>query len=298
MSATVFLSGTAELATLANTFSVAGVATDPTTVTLTITSPTGAYTASYTHAASQITHSSAGVYTKDIACAEAGIWKYVWTGTGTASDIQEGTWTVQGSDLAKLYCTVEELKSRFGGVSDANEDLEFRQVVDTVSRAIDEYCQRQFWRGSTTRTYQATHPYCMRVDDLVAVTALNTDPAGDGTFDTAWASSDYQLLPPNAATHAEARPYTEIRAVGSYTFPTCRSHLARDDRVQVAGVFGWPAVPAAVKQAALIMAADYYKLKDAPGGMHSFGDFAVRIRENSRAVLLLNPYRKHAVLVG
>lgn len=294
--ATVFLQGSAELATLSNTFSVSGTPTDPTTVTLAVTSPTGT-TTTYTYADGEITRSSAGVYTKDVACTESGVWTYVWTGTGTASDVQAGTWTVHSTDLAKVYCTVEELKSRVG-IDDTVDDFELRLAVDAVSRAIDDYCRRQFWRGTATRTFDVRDAYCLRVDDLVSVTSLKTDDSGDGTFETTWSSSDYQLRPVNATTHAESRPYTEIRAVGSYTFPTGRSRGSRDDRVQVVGVWGWPAIPAAVKQAALILSADYFKLKDAPFGVQAFGDFGMRLRDNSRAVALLNPYRRHAVLVG
>lgn len=294
---TVFYQSASELATLTNTFKVGGVATDPTTISLAITAPSGT-TTTYTYAASQITRTSAGVYTKDIACSEAGIWQFVWTGTGAASDVEAGTWTVQTTELTKLYATVEELKSRFGGLSDTTDDLELRLAAEAISRGIDDHCNRHFWRGTATRTFEATSPYCVSVGDLVSVTTLKTDAAGDGTFETTWATTDYQLRPVNATTGAEAWPYTEIRAVGTQMFPTWRSALARDDRVQVVGVFGWPTLPAAVKQAALILAADVFQLKNAPFGMHSFGDFAMRVRDNPRAMMLLAPYRRSPVLVG
>ena len=51
---------------------------------------------------------------------------------------------------------------------------------------------------------------------------------------------------------------------------------SHQDRIQVTGVFGWPAVPLAVKQAALIAAADLFRLKDAPFGVAGFGEFAVQ----------------------
>jgi hypothetical protein len=296
--ATVFYEhASAELATLTNTFSVSGVATDPTTITLTVTDPAGTAT-SYTHAGGTITRTSAGVYTKDIPCTMDGIWTYTWIGTGAASDVVAGTWTVFGTELSKLYCSVEELKSRLG-ITDTQDDFELRLAVDTASRWIDEHCARHFWRASQTRTYIASNWYCLEVDDLVSVTTLKTDPAGDGTFETTWASTDYQLLPLNAASGAEARPYTELKVLASNTFPVGYGGPIRADRVELAAVFGWPAIPAAIKDACLMLAAEGLKMKDAPFGVAGFGEFgAVRVRVNPLVLARLAPYRKYPVLVA
>lgn len=298
MGATVYYEGTAELATLTNTFTVNGAATDPTTVSLDVTTPSGV-TTTYTYAASQITKSGTGVYTKDIACSEDGIWQYVWTGTGAASDIIAGTWTVLTTTLQTGYCTVEEIKARLGITSTA-DDFELRGAVDAVSRQIDAYCDRWFYRATQTRTYAPADLYTVPVDDLVSVTSLATDASGDGTFETTWATSDFQLLPTNAPSGAEARPYTMIRAVGARYMPVYwAGPLARAERVQVVGVWGWPAVPAAVRQAARVLASEMFKLKDAPFGVAGFGDFGpVRVRQNPIARDLLGPYRRHPVLVG
>ncbi len=83
--ATVFFEGASELATLTNTFTVAGAPTDPSTVSLVVTDPTQAST-TYTYAAAQITKTGTGVYTKDIPCTLAGTWTYEWVGTASASD--------------------------------------------------------------------------------------------------------------------------------------------------------------------------------------------------------------------
>jgi hypothetical protein len=294
--ATVFFEGTGEIATLTNTFSVSGTATDPTTVSLTITTPSGTAT-TYTYGAAEITKSAMGVYTKDIVCSEAGQWVYAWVGTGTASDVVAGTWTVLSTDLKKLYCSTEELKSRLG-ISDAVDDFEVRLAVDAASRWIDGYCDRYFWRGTATRTFVADTPTVVRVGDLVSVTTLKTDDAGDGTFETTLGVSEYQLLPINATEASEARPYTAVRALVR-PWPYYLTPFTRDDRVQIVGTFGWPSVPSAVKHAALIVAADCLKLKDAPFGVAGFGDFgAMRIRDNPRAVALLAPYRRTSVMVG
>ena len=79
------------------------------------------------------------------------MWTYKWTGTGTASDAAEGTWTVT-SIGASLYCTVEELKSRLG-ITDTADDFEITLAVQAACRSIDEICGRYFWHGTDTRTY-------------------------------------------------------------------------------------------------------------------------------------------------
>lgn len=297
--ASVFYEGAAEFATLTNTFSVDDVPTDPTTVSLSITTPAGVVTP-YTYP-DDIDKTSTGVYTMDAACTEDGVWKYVWTGTGTAADIIAGTWTVFTSELQKLYCTVDELKSRVGiSLSDTTDDFEIRLAIDTASREIDDWCQDQFWRGTATRTFTADCAYTLDLGPfpLVSVTTIKTDSAGDGTFENTWDAADYQLLPLNVTTLAEPKPYRQVKAVASNTFPYWRD-TARDDRVEIVGVYGWPQVPSAVKHAALIHAEELLKLKDAPFGVGGFGEFGpVRVRMNSRAMSLLNPYRRFTFLVA
>ena len=83
--------------TLTNTFAVAGTATDPTAVTLVVTDPAG-NTDTYTYAGATITKSATGVYTKNITADSAGRWTYTWTGTGTAADVESGTFDVHPLD--------------------------------------------------------------------------------------------------------------------------------------------------------------------------------------------------------
>jgi len=301
MGATVFYNHASELATVRNVFSVAGVATDPTTVTLIVTDPDGV-TNTYTYGAAQITKNGTGDYQKDVSCTSTsdGLWTGVWVGTGAASDVVEVRWTTFDTNT-KLYCSPEELKSRLGlAASDTADDLEIRLAIESASREIDDVCDRHFWRGTSTRTFVPDSLYCCAVDDLVSVTTLKTDSSGDGTFETTWAVSDYQLLPLNATTgHAEPRPYTSLKAVGANTFPPWSGYASRADRVELAGVFGWPQIPSAVKQAALIVAAETLKLKDAPFGVAAMGEWGpVRVRANPKVMALLGPYRRHPVLVA
>lgn len=296
MGATVFYTGTAELATLTNTFSVNGTATDPTTITLVVTDPTGDAT-TYTYAGGTITRSSAGVYTKDVPCTEAGLWTYVWTGTGTASDVQPGSWRVEQTSYSDLYCTPEQLKSRTG-ISDSYDDREILAACRSVSRWIDEHCDRVFARRTVTQQLETCGNYSLSTPDLVSVTTLKTDDDGDGVYETTWSASEYELQPVGASTLLEARPYTSIAAVGSRVFPIPYG-TGRRARAELTGVLGWPALPAAVSEAAAILAGDYLSLGGMKFGVAGYGDYgAVRARISSPALAMLAPYRRYPILVG
>jgi hypothetical protein len=289
VSATVYYAGADEMAILTNTFSVAGTPTDPTSVTLTVTDPTGAQTTPST------THVSTGKYSATISCTLQGIWSYEWDGSGTASDITAGTWTVGTVALNQFYCSNEELKSRLG-IGDTADDFEVTLAVQAASRLVDEICGRFFWRTAATevRTYVPSSYYDQDIDDLVSVTTLKADRDGDGVYEETWTlGTDYQLqVAPwhfNPAALGEQWPYTRLNIIGPKFVPVVWpwSHL---DRIQVTGVFGWPAVPLAVKQAALVAAADLFRQKDAPFGIAGFGEFAMRVQQNPTVMRLLHRY--------
>jgi hypothetical protein len=288
MSATVFYADPAnEVATLQNVFKVGGVPTDATLATVTVTDPTGATTTP------AVTHVSTGTYSATVPTTLPGIWLYKWVGTGTASDVQEGTWTAFTLDNS-LYCTVEELKSRLG-ITDTQDDFELTIAVQAASRAIDKMCRRYFWRGTDTRTYVPQSIYAQQLDDLVSVTTLKMDRDGDGTFEETWTlGTDFALtVSPgryNTAAKGEQWPYTGFTILGPKWIPYTWlwSHL---DRIQVVGVFGWPAVPANIKSAALIAAAQLFKIKDAPFGVAGFGEFgAVKVSAIPQVAWLVQDY--------
>lgn len=296
--AEVFYNDATELATVTNVFSVNSVPTDPTAIVLTVTDPTGTATDYHWPTPADITRTGAGAFTIDVACDSTveGTWTARWEGTGTAADVTVVTWETFDTAVTKRYCSVEALTSRLGDPT--NLDFEMALAIETASRQIDEACSRKFWRGTDTRTYEACGPYQVDVDDLVSVTTLKTDNAGDGTFETTISAADYQLLPVNPVQYTERWPYDTIRMVGSTTLPYAY-WPGRTDRVQVVGVFGWPTVPRAVQQACLILSAELLKLKDAPFGVAGMGEWGpIRVRANPMALAMLAPYRKYPILVA
>lgn len=298
MSATVFWENGAEFATLGNTFTVNGVPTDPTTAQLVVTDPQGGITTySWPAGSPPLTRLNPGVFQAlQPVGASDGLWTYVWIGTGTASDVVAGTWRVFPTNLGQFYTSAEELKSRLG-IDDAEDDYEIALAVTAAARYINSRCGRFFWQITETRTFVPHGIWTAHIDDLVAVTAMTTDPNGDGTFPQTWTEGvDFQLAygpdEYNAMATGEPRPFREVHVIGggSQFFPYYWP-LTRADRIKIAGTWGWPAVPPAVTHASLILAADLFKLKDAPFGVQGFADFGVmRVQAGSQVEYLLNSY--------
>lgn len=200
------------------------------------------------------------------------------------------------------YATAEELKQRLGGKTvEYNGQLD--DAVSTASRWIDTYCERTFGKDETdaTRKFKADSPACLELPsfaDIVSVTTLATDADGDGDFETVWDAADYEL-DADEAHGPEPRPYTRIRAIGARSFPVIYGPRARRYRVQITGIFGWPAVPDPVRQACLIMASELFRLKDAPLGIAEYSEMGLaRARSNPQALILLGPYRRYSHLVA
>ena len=85
---------------------------------------------------------------------------------------------------------------------------------------------------------------------------------------------------------------------GSNFFPFIWPYVHLD-RVQISGVFGWPQVPPVVSQAALLIAADWFKLKDAPWGVAGIADIGViRVQSNPWIHEQLRPYCRPRGKVG
>lgn len=163
------------------------------------------------------------------------------------------------------YCSLAELKARLGlPASDTADDAVLEAVIEAASRAIDNYCSRRFFAAADTRYYTAEAGDILFIDDVISVSSLTTDDDGDRTYETTWATGDYDLEPYNAQAETPARPYTYLRTTpqGRYAFPTGRKG------VKIVGSFGYASTaPDAIAEACLLQAARFFKRKDAPFGV-------------------------------
>ena len=197
--------------------------------------------------------------------------------------------TIHGTPVTtNLYSTVAALKTRLS-ISDTTDDTTLGLVLTGVCRAIDTHCGQRFYRDSAaaTRYYTAEHDDTLFIEPLVSVTSIATDTDDDGTYATTWATTDYRLMPVNAA--ADGWPYTWItlKSGGDYDFVSCYAG------VRIVGVFGWPAVPDAIAEAALLWSERLYKRKDAPFGVLAFpeaGEMRLLEKMDPDVLTLLKPY--------
>lgn len=315
MSSTVFYDNANEFATLTVTFNVLTIPTDPTAVSCLVTDPAGGQV---THtfggaAPADVTKVSTGKYKLDIACSPSitgveGLWSYAWVGTGAAADVQPGTWRVLALDQPRWYVGPEELKDRIGQ-TDSTTDSVLASVCLATSRWIDRYCGRHFFRTTDVRTYQPTNIALLVTDDIVSVTSLKVDVDGDGVFETTWTQgTNYQLRVGwgqyntgeyNQLASGEQKPFTQVQVIGSTNFFPFIWPFVHMDRVQISGVFGWPQVPPVVTQAALLIAADWFKMKDAPWGVAGISDLGIiRVQSNPWISEQLRPYCRARGKVG
>jgi len=191
------------------------------------------------------------------------------------------------------YASLSEFKAAVG-ITDSTDDTALQSVLDATDTLIDLYCDRKtgFGTASETRFYTAEDYEYVLTDDLVSVTTLQTDDDANGTYETTWTSgTDYVLAPRNAAL--DGFPYTEIDT--SVTWPR---NFPKDVYlgVRVVGVFGFPSVPAAVKQAEIIQAGAVWNSRTAPFGVIGSADLGGILRMSRalhpEAALILEPYRK------
>ena len=173
--------------------------------------------------------------------------------------------------LTNAYATLNELKAATR-IADNVDDSLLEMAIESASRAIDSYTNRNFYSsGTATRYYAPQNSYICETDDIISLSSLTTLDADDN-YTVTWAAKDYQLEPLNGFVDGFSVPYTRIRAIDDYVFET----LGGQATVKVVGVFGYAtAVPMSIKQATIIQASRIYKRLDSPLGVAGFGDLGV-----------------------
>lgn len=195
------------------------------------------------------------------------------------------------------YVDVEDLKD-FIRVPDAEDDTELTRAVTAASRAVDRTAHRQFGRVDAPEARDYTLRWGRRsgwvagIDDLQDTTGLvvTLDTAGDGTYATTVAASDYQLLPRNAA--AKGRPWEAIKLRGAITGRI----RGEDGELRITAAWGWTAVPVAVEEATLLQASRLAGRRDSPYGVAGSPDAGSEVRLLAKVdpdvAVTLEPYRR------
>ncbi len=173
------------------------------------------------------------------------------------------------------YCTLAELKAALR-ITDNVDNTLLENSIEGASRRIDSYCGRYFYQQTqTVKIFARNELQVFLRDDLVSITTLNTDDAGNQTFSTTWtANTDYALEPYNA--DLLGIPYYRVTAVGGKTFPFFT--VPPLPGVRITGVWGYPTVPDDVREACVLLAARGFARYNAALGVVGFGDMALQVR--------------------
>jgi hypothetical protein len=191
--------------------------------------------------------------------------------------------------LVNAYTTLASVKRSLSITDSVDDDL-IELCINAASRAIDNMTERTFFQTTATRVFVPDDSFFCPIDDLYQLTSLKTADDADQDYDITWGVKDRQLEPLNGSLNGTDWPYTGIRAVGDYLFPTVGSEAT----VQVTGVFGWSSVPVAIEQATILQAARYFKRADSPMGVAGFDAMGVVRLSNVDPDIytLLEPYKK------
>jgi hypothetical protein len=200
------------------------------------------------------------------------------------------------------YATLTEIKN-YMSISDTTDDSLLEDLVESASRSIDRIANRRFYldTSASARLYRAYSNIFVFVDDIGSTTNLvvAVDENGNGTYSkTLTLNTDYILDP--LTSQSLNRPFTQLTMVSNTEtwpiFPGLTSNGLRPG-VQVTARWGWPSVPDDINMACLILTADLYKRKDAPGGILGLGDLGVvRMSPIGRDVTaMVRAYKKEVI---
>ena len=200
------------------------------------------------------------------------------------------------------YATLTQIKA-YMSISDNTDNDLLEDLVESASRSIDRIANRRFYLDSSAsaRLYRAYSNIFVFVDDIGTTSSLvvAVDEDGNGTYSkTLTLNTDYILDP--LTSPSLNRPYTQLTMVSNTEswpiFPGITSNGLRPG-VQVTARWGWPSVPDDINMACLILTADLYKRKDAPGGILGLGDLGVvRMSPIGRDVTaMVRAYKKEVI---
>lgn len=205
--------------------------------------------------------------------------------------------------LVHCYTTVAEVKKR-QEIRTTGDDGVIGTVITAVSRLIDDYCRRRFYASTQTRylTHHVSYASyasgslrgCLLLDeDLLSITTLKTDIDGDRVYETTWATTDYDLGPPNNAV--DGLPYWRIdeTPLGRYFFPCIPLGI------QIAGSWGFSVTtPPVVAEACLAQVELVMRAPDVALGESGSGPMLTQMRGvglHPFVRRLLDPLKRAAV---
>lgn len=193
------------------------------------------------------------------------------------------------------YVTTAELRS-FLRITDSDDDTELDLAIAAASRAIDTDTNRQFGvvaateeRFYTARWDRKRCRWVVDIDDLMSTSNFDAQVQDADGVDVGQIN-DYFLEPRNAA--AQGQPWTQLVVKPDSTYkPT---GLANE--VAITALWGWTAVPDAVKQATLLQSSRLFARRTSPYGVAGSPDAGSEMRLLAKVdpdvSVALRPYRR------
>ncbi|RSS51372.1 phage gp6-like head-tail connector protein [Streptomyces sp. WAC01280] len=171
------------------------------------------------------------------------------------------------------YGSVAALKERLNiEAADTSRDTLLASALAAASRAIDKATGRRFWLDDVPaqrvfnprgRVASQDDGDLLLVDDIGSITGLIVELGSGGSYAPV---TGYETSPDNALADGQAITGL-LRVLGTWGTATTR--------VRITARFGWPAVPDAITEAALIQAARLYRRKDSPEGVTGSAEWGV-----------------------
>lgn len=200
------------------------------------------------------------------------------------------------------YTTVVDL-ARYMTVDSTTYNDDLATAINTASRQIDGYCGRFFYAASGVGHYDYKYYYSadltvLLINDCITINQVALSTGANQTYNTVVPATGYVEEPLNGyADGLIGWPITRLRFTNDYMLPT---QWQQYPNVRIYARWGWLETPEPVKQSCLIMAAEIFKLREAPFGVAGFADYgAVRVGKMSpQAVALLSPYRNMNSVAG
>lgn len=164
------------------------------------------------------------------------------------------------------YATVEQVKARLDDRTTAN-DTALTSIIAAASRQIDGMTNRSFFKTtSEARLLTACDPGWLPVPDLVSISQLATDGAGDRSYSTTWLTTDYDLSPQYGALTVWPATALYRTPMGNQSFPAGRN------AVKITGIWGWPSIPDPIVEATILQSIRLLKRADSPFGIAGSND--------------------------
>lgn len=204
--------------------------------------------------------------------------------------------------LGDPYCTLADVKA-YMKISNTTDDALFTSAIVSATAEIEDHCGRQFnlAAAASARVFEPVTWKLCKVDDFASLDGVTvyTDQGGIGDFSNFLDPTlDYEASPYNAMAEGVPWVYTTLRSTGGNWFP--KIQFRRRATVQVTAVWGWASVPAPVTQACIMMAAQEFRMKDAPLGMAGMTEFGTPVKVVSipKVEQMLCKYRRYPALAA